>query len=191
MTTGGRFAVGCDPDACTVIEKAGSETVEWPSLTLITMLRYVVPTCETPGAPVRRPVWVLNAVHGGWFVTENVRRRRSGSLAAGRKCQVVRAMAVVGAKPEITGGRLPVPASVGGRSLLPPAAGWRIWIEKAGSEAVCLPSLTLMTIFRCVPTCEIPGAPVSRPVCVLNAAQSGLLRTEKVNRRPSGSRADG
>ena len=75
----------------------------------------------------------------------------------------------------------------GGR-LLPVAS---TVIEKGGSELLSLPSLTLMTMFDVVPSLEMPGAAVSRPVFVLNAAHAGRFLIEKVSLLPSGSLATG
>ena len=48
-------------------------------------------------------------------------------------------------------------------------------IENAGSEAVRLPSLTLMPMFEYVPVCALLGVPDSLPVVVLNVAHAGLF----------------
>jgi hypothetical protein len=52
--------------AATLIEKAGSEAVAWPSLTVITMLLYV-PTALLVGVPQILPVAVLNVIQLGLF----------------------------------------------------------------------------------------------------------------------------
>ena len=44
----------------------------------------------------------------------------------------------------------------------------------AGREAVCAPSLALITIGLEVPMSEAAGVPLSLPVFVLNAAHEGL-----------------
>jgi hypothetical protein len=64
-----------------------------------------------------------------------------------------------------------------------------IW--NAASEAVRLPSLTLIWMFEYVPVCELLGVPDSRPVVVLNAAQPGLFVMLNASVLPSGSFAVG
>lgn len=64
-------------------------------------------------------------------------------------------------------------------------------IAKAGSDLVAMPSLTLMTIFEYVPTCDEDGVPVSLPVLLLNEAQAGFILILKVSLLPSGSDAVG
>ena len=54
-------------------------------------------------------------------------------------------------------------------------------IAKAGSEAVCDPSLTLMTIPESLPTSAALGVPVSWPVAESNVAHAGLFVIEKVS----------
>jgi hypothetical protein len=53
-------------------------------------------------------------------------------------------------------------------------------IEKAGSELVCVPSVTLMTTFEYVATWLLEGVPDSVPVEVLNDVQEGWFCMEKV-----------
>ena len=62
-------------------------------------------------------------------------------------------------------------------------------IVKAGSEAVVLPSLTVMTMLACV--AAVVGVPLSAPVDVLKLAHVGLLLMLKVSVSPSASFADG
>ena len=64
-------------------------------------------------------------------------------------------------------------------------------IANAGSEAVELPSLTLMRMFENVPVCALLGVPDNRPVVVLKVAQAGRFAMLKVSVLPSGSRAVG
>ena len=52
------------------------------------------------------------------------------------------------------------------------------WIENAGSDALALPSLTLITMPEVVPTFDAVGVPLKLPVAMLNAAHAGLLATE-------------
>ena len=58
---------------------------------------------------------------------------------------------------------------------------------KAGSEACCVPLLTLITIFEFVPTWLALGVPESAPVEELKLAQAGWFCTEKVNAVPLGA----
>ena len=60
-------------------------------------------------------------------------------------------------------------------------------MAKAGSELVCTPSLTLMTMFEYVPTWLLDGVPDSVPVEVLKAAQLGAFCTENVSLVPAGA----
>ena len=62
---------------------------------------------------------------------------------------------------------------------------------KAGSAALKLPSLTLITMPEVVPTSLLPGVPVKAPVLVLKLAQLGLLLMLKLNVSSSGSDAVG
>lgn len=85
--------------------------------------------------------------------------------------------------------RLGEPEMPGGRFVVLPLL--MTVTENGGSETLCLPSLTLMTMFDVVPTREIPGVAVSLPVLVLNTAHAGWLLIEKVSLSPSGSLATG
>jgi len=60
------------------------------------------------------------------------------------------------------------------------AAGVTVMV-KAGREAVCVPSLTLIAIGAEVPTSAAAGAPLSLPVVVSKAAHEGLPVTAKVS----------
>ena len=60
-------------------------------------------------------------------------------------------------------------------------AAWLTVIVKAGSEAACAPSLTLITIGLEVPMSDAAGVPVSFPVFVSNAAHEGLPVMAKVS----------
>ena len=84
----------------------------------------------------------------------------------------------VGGVPEITG------APFAGAVLLTA-------IANAGSCAVAVPSLTLITMLLNVPTLLAVGVPCSRPVVVLNVAHDGRFAIENVNGLPSGSLAVG
>jgi len=58
-------------------------------------------------------------------------------------------------------------------------------------DADAWPSLTLIRTVSKAPVLPAGGVPWSRPVPVLNVAQSGLLTTLNANRSPSGSLAVG
>src|SRR5690606_37370290 len=163
--------------AATVIENAGSEAVVLPSLTLIRMFE-CVPTCADPGVPCSRPVAPSNDAHDGRLAIENVRSSPSGSLAVGAKAYASPTVAAVAGVPEIVGARLPGAAAA-------------TVIEKAGREAVALPSLTVMRMFECVPTCPDPGVPCSRPVDVLNVSHDGRFTMLNDSVSPSESLAVG
>ena len=64
-------------------------------------------------------------------------------------------------------------------------------IEKAESEVVVIPSLTLIVILLVVPTSVLPGVPLIAPLVVLKLAQVGKLLTLKVRVSPSASLAVG
>src|SRR5262245_55447922 len=69
-------------DEATVIENAGSETDDLPSLTLITTLPYVWMSAA-PGVPRSRPVLSSNAAQLGRFAIANESGSWSASLATG------------------------------------------------------------------------------------------------------------
>jgi len=52
------------------------------------------------------------------------------------------------------------------------------WIENAGSEALALPSLTLITMPEVMPTFAAVGVPLKLPLATLNTAHEGLWSTE-------------
>src|SRR5262245_30173685 len=62
---------------------------------------------------------------------------------------------------------------------------------KAASDALAVPSLTLITMPVVVPTLAWPGVPVSRPVAVSNEAHAGRFVMLNVSVLPSGSEAVG
>jgi len=135
-----------------------------------------VPTSLAEGVPCNCPVVVLNVAHAGLLVIENVNGSPSGSLAVGVNEYAVPAVADVAGVPEITGGLFGAAFTT---------------IEKAGSDADALPSLTPITMPLFVPTSLAAGVPCNRPVVVLNVAHAGLLVIENVNESPSGSLAVG
>ena len=112
--------------------------------------------------------------HVGRFTMANVKGLPSGSLAVGwneygAPCKID----VVGV-PEIVGGRF--------------GAGLTV-IVKAGSAALALPSLTLITMLANVPAAV--GVPWSRPVLAVNVAHAGRFVIVNVRVLPSGSLAVG
>src|SRR5690606_1600888 len=128
--------------AATAIENCGSEAVDSPSLTLIRIFA-CVPTCAEPGVPSSRPVFVSNDAHDGLLAIENVSASPSESLAVGANAYGSPSVAVVAGEPEIVGARFAGTAAA-------------TVIENAGSDAVALPSLTVMRMSECVPTCPAP-----------------------------------
>jgi len=72
---------------------------------------------------------------------------------------------------------LPFVLRVGGVhvTVTEPVAIWVTASENAASEALALPSLTLMTMLLVVPMFAAAGVPVSLPVDVLKVAQDGLF----------------
>jgi hypothetical protein len=87
-------------------------------------------------------------------------------------------VALVVGVPEITGARLDVDAPV-------------TLIENAGRLADLLPSEALMTMPEVVPTCELAGVPLKRPVVLLKLAHEGLFVMEKTSESPFESLAVG
>jgi hypothetical protein len=163
------------PDVDTAIENADRPVLVFPSLTRIWML-LAVPVVE--GVPERRPVDVLNVAHEGLLVMLKVSGSPFASFAVGWKLYAVLTRAVVAGVPLIVGAEFPV---------LPPELDTAMLND--GSEADVTPSVTTIRIDENVPVDD--GVPDRRPVDVLNVAQDGLLRTEKVSVRPSGSLAVG
>jgi hypothetical protein len=82
------------------------------------------------------------------------------SLALGLNIYAFETVALVAGVPEMLGG--------GG------AAAASTMMLKAGREALCAPSLTLITIGLELPTSDAAGVPLSLPVFVSNAAHEGL-----------------
>ena len=117
-----------------MIENAGSEAVALPSLTLMMMFEYV-PTLALVAVFDSRPVVVLNTSHAGLFWIENLSASPSASEAGREKLYQT-------------------PDSCGGRRRAGDLRRTRCCrrrvtvIENAGSEAVDVPSLTLMTMFE-------------------------------------------
>jgi hypothetical protein len=67
----------------TVIENAGKDLVETPSVTRMTMLLNFLLTTDEEGVPFRRPEVVLKDAQPGLFEIENLSVLRSGSEAFG------------------------------------------------------------------------------------------------------------
>src|ERR1700693_1579445 len=136
------------------MEKAGSEALQDPSLTRITMPEEV-PTLAAVGVPLNWPDVLLSVAHDGWPVMENVSLPPPGSEALGWNEYTLPTSSWVGGVPEIVG---PEDVTV---------------IEKAGSAADADPSLTLITMPEEVPTFAALGVPLRSPVILLNVAQDG------------------
>jgi hypothetical protein len=117
-----------------VIVNAGNDVVAVPSLTLIAMLANVP---AAVGVPWILPVLAVKFNHAGRFAIENVRVSPVlGSLAVGVNEYCVPTCPVGDGVPEIDGGAFGAGATV---------------IVNAGSEAVAVPSLTLIMTFENVP----------------------------------------
>jgi hypothetical protein len=168
--------VGRTFDDCTVIENAGSGVDAMPSLTLMTMLPYVL-MCDAPGVPCSVPFVALNVAHVGRFAIENASELPSASDAVGVKVYSVPCVAVVAGVPEMTGGRF----GVGAVTV----------IENEGIETVFGPSLTEILTLANVPVVPVGGVPDSLPKLVSNAAQLGRFAIENSSESPSGSLAVG
>jgi hypothetical protein len=98
----------------------------------------------------------------------------SASAADGWKEYAAPTVALVDGVPEIVGARL-------GTVMV-----------NAGSEAVAMPSFTLITMFAYeLPACAAPTVPLSRPVVVLKVAHEGRFETVKRNVSPFASAAVG
>ena len=159
----------------TAIENAGSAVLTLPSLTEMTMPE-VVPTFAEVGTPDNWPVLMLNDAQLGLLAIEKLSVSLSGSLAVGRNEYVAPTFTDVAGVPVMVGARLGAACTV---------------IENGASEAVALPSLTLMVMPDVVPTLADAGVPVSRPVVLLNVAHAGLFAMEYVSASLSASLADG
>jgi hypothetical protein len=168
--------------AATVMVNGGKEAVAFPSLTVMTMLVYV-PTFAVAGVPVRAPEAVVNAAQLGIFWMLKVSASPSASDAEGVKLYAVPAVAEVPGVPDIVGGWL----DGGGDD---PADAATV-IVNALSDAVALPSLTLITMFAYVPVWELEGVPVRVPVEALKVAHTGLFWMLNVSALPSASAAEG
>jgi hypothetical protein len=57
-------------------------------------------------------------------------------------------------------------------------------IEKAGSDTLVAPSVTLITMFASVPASAFEGVPASAPVAVLKLAHEGMFVIEKTSAPP-------
>ncbi len=173
LMTGAAFEV--DP-ADTVIVKAFNVAVALPSLTLIVTLLCVR---AVVGVPDNVPVEVEKFAQLGLFTMLKPSVSPSASLATGRKLYAVPTFAVVGGVPEIVGARFVV--LVLALTL----------IEKLGVLADFPPSEAVITMLEKVPTCELEGVPLSRPVVELKLAQVGLFAIVKTSGSPFESFAVG
>jgi hypothetical protein len=162
------------PEPVTVIENGGSEALPpRPSLTLMRMFEYV-PMCAVVGTADSWQTVLLKTAHDGGFCTEHFSASPFGSEIVARKPYQRPALIVVGGVPEIVGGRfVPVgPVTV---------------IENGGSDAVDLPSLTLILIFEYVPTCAVVGIADSWQTVLLKTAHDGWFWIEHFSASPSAS----
>ena len=100
----------------------------------------------------------------------------SASLALGWNEYAAPTVAVVAGEPVIVGARF---------------GGACTSIEKLASDALAVPSLTLMTMLLYVATAALPGVPLIVPVTVLNDAQFGRFVATKDKVLPFGSDAVG
>jgi hypothetical protein len=114
----------------------------------------------------------------GKFETLNVSVSPSGSLAVGWNRYAVPCTTAVDGWPEIVGARFVLGADV-------------TVIENAGSDAVAVPSLTLICTLPYTPTSADVGVPLSAPVEALKAAQAGLLAIVNTSASLSASLATG
>jgi hypothetical protein len=121
-------------------------------------------------------VLALKLAQVGLADTEKVRVLPLGSVVVGVKLYGEPAVTDAGGVPLMVGGGLLAAFTV---------------IEKAGSEALLVPSLTEITMLEVVPTLAACGVPESCPVLVLKLAQAGGLATEKVRVLPLGSVVEG
>ena len=85
-------------------------------------------------------------------------------------------MSAVAGAPEMVGAALAGPDTV---------------ILKGVSEALAIPSLTLITMPEAVPTFAAEGVPASCPVELLKLAHTGLPEIEKESVKRRGALADG
>ena len=141
-----------------VIENAGSDTVAAPSLTRMMML-LAVPAAV--GVPDKRPVAVLNVSQLGRLSIVHASVSPFASLAVGWKTYCAPTVAAVGGVPLIVGAVFAAALTV---------------IENELSDALTLPSLTLMTMPLVVLVAL--GVPLSRPVAVSNVAHVGRFWIE-------------
>src|SRR6185503_14799611 len=130
------------------------------------------PTFAANGVPDRRPVVVLNDAQGGMLSMRKVSVLPSASAALGWKLYAVPTSTERGGLPEMVGARF---------------AGAFTWMVNEGSEAVAVPSLTVIVMRAEVPTLAVVGVPDRRPVVVLKVAQPGCPWIEYRNVLPSGS----
>jgi hypothetical protein len=102
------------------------------------------------------------------LLIENVRVLPLGSVVVGVNEYAWPAVTLVGGEPLMVGGLL---------------AALTV-IEKLGSEALLVPSLTEIMMLEVVPTFASAGVPLSLPVEVLNVAHEGPLLIENVKAAP-------
>ena len=119
---------------------------------------------------------VLKVAQLGWPEIEKVSVLPLGSVVVGVKLYAEPAVTEAAGVPLIVGGGLLAAFTV---------------IEKLGSEALLVPSLTEITMLEEVPTLAACGVPESWPVLALKLAQLGGFEIEKVSVLPLGSVVEG
>ena len=93
----------------TVMAKAGSETLELPSLTLITIFEWLP---ATVGVPLKRPLVVEKVAQVGRLTIEKDSLSPLTSLAIGRNEYIFPTCTIGLGVPDIVGGAFPAMASV-------------------------------------------------------------------------------
>ena len=166
--------------ATTVIVNAGSDAVDVPSDTDMTMPG-CAPTAPDPGVPLNRPVDALKLAQPGFPLMLKESACPSGSDAVGRNEYALPAVTAGAGEPLMTGSRL----SGGGGS---PA---ETMMSNAGSELEATPSDTEITTPANVPTSLSAGVPESSPLSGSKLVHDGRLSTLKDRTCPSGSEATG